>query len=133
VKALSWAPPAFAGTPQPAAEGNGYLLSNIALEEKDMKLVLLATLASFAAVPAFAQTTVYSDSDSGTHVVVTPPPDSIDTRTAAANAARESYYQNKLDAAQAQARADDAIAERDAAEERAADDRDAARDAEDDR
>jgi hypothetical protein len=105
-----------------------------------MKLAILATVATLAAVPALAQTTVYSDSGTSSDVVVTTPPaDSpstdagTDTRTARANAARESYYENKLDAAKAQARADDAIAQRDAAEDRAADDRDVARDAEDDR
>ena len=100
------------------------------------KLAILATVATLAAVPALAQTTVYSGSGTGSDVVVTTPPadsPSTDTSTARANAARESYYENKLDAAKAQARADDAIAQRDAAEDRAADDRDVARNAEDDR
>jgi hypothetical protein len=74
---------------------------------------------------------VYSDSGTSSDVVVTtPPPASTDTRTATANAARESYYQNKLDAAKAQSKADDAVAQRDAAEDRAADDREIAKDAE---
>ena len=101
-----------------------------------MKLAILAAVATLAAVPALAQTTVYSGSGTSSDVVVTTPPadsPSMDARTATANAARESYYENKLDAAKAQAKADEAIAQRDAAEDRAADDRDVARDAEDDR
>ena len=80
------------------------------------------------AAPAFAAPIYDAD---GT-VVVTPPAD-----IQSSDQARQDYYQNKLDAAQAQTRADDAmaqadqalsqrdqaLADRDAAQDRATDDR----------
>lgn len=70
-----------------------------------MKLVMLAAAAvlSVGAVPALAAPYDY-DADTG--VVATPPAD-----VQAADQARQDYYQNKLDAAQAQTQADDAAAQ----------------------
>jgi hypothetical protein len=101
-----------------------------------MRAIVLAAVAMIAATPAFAQSTInqataYPDSGS-TDTQVTPPAanPNVDNATAAADSARQSYYQNKLDAAKAQAKADSAIADRDAAQDRAAEDREVARDAE---
>ena len=97
-----------------------------------MKLIMLAAVAMIATTPAFAQSTVYPDSGTSSDSQVTPPAanPNVDNATAAADQARQSYYQNKLDAAKAQAKADSAIADRDAAQDRAAQDRDVAREAE---
>ncbi len=109
-----------------------------------MRLALLAAVPLLAATPALAAPDYpdysdYPDSPPAT-VTVTPRVDSTTTiatpRTSsedmrvAANAARESYYRNKLEAARAQAQIDSAIADRDAAQDRAAADREAAEDAE---
>lgn len=98
-----------------------------------MRLVTLAAMAMIAATPAFAQSTAYPDSGTSSDTSVTPPAanPNVDNATAAADTARKSYYENKLDAAKAQAKADSAIADRDAAQDRAAEDRAVARDAED--
>ena len=102
-----------------------------------MKLIMLAAVAMIATTPAFAQSTAYPDSGTSSDTTrsdsqVTPPAanPNVDNATAAADQARQSYYQNKLDAAKAQAKADSAIADRDAAQDRAAQDRDVAREAE---
>ncbi len=97
------------------------------------KLASLAAVAMIAATPAFAQSTAYPDSGTSSDTSVTPPAanPNVDNATVAADAARQSYYQNKLDAAKAQAKADSAIADRDAAQDRAAEDREIAREAED--
>jgi hypothetical protein len=116
-----------------------------------MRLVMLAAVAAIAATPALAAPN-YPDSapnypDPGTTdstTIVTPRQDStmvtppvanpnVDTQTATADAARESYYRNKLDAAKAQGKVDSAAADRDAAQDRAAADREVARDAEENR
>jgi len=87
-----------------------------------MRLVALATVAVLAAgaTPAFAAPDY--DNDANTPAVTTPPAD-----VQASDQARQDYYQNKLDAAQAQSRADNsmaqadqALADRDAAQDRAA-------------
>jgi hypothetical protein len=90
-------------------------------------------MAMIAATPAFAQSTAYPDSGTSSDATVTPPAanPNVDSATAAADAAKQSYYQDKLDAAKAQAKADSAMADRDAAQDRAAEDRQVARDAED--
>jgi len=90
-----------------------------------MKLVALAAVAvlSVGAVPALAAP---EDYDADTSVVTTLPAD-----VQAADQARQDYYQNKLNAAQAQARADDAMAKADQAlseRDQALADRDAAQD-----
>jgi hypothetical protein len=96
-----------------------------------MRVIVLAAVAMIAATPAFAQSTAYPDSGTSTDTQVTPPAanPNVDNATATADSARQSYYQNKLDAAKAQAKADSAIADRDAAQDRAAEDREVARDA----
>lgn len=97
-----------------------------------MRLTILAAIATALAAPAFAQS-VYPDTDSDT-VVVTPPAHVYrDEQVAAADTARQNYYQHKLDEAQAQARIDNALADRDAAQAAADADRDRIRDADDDR
>ena len=98
-----------------------------------MRLITLAAVAMIAATPAFAQSTAYPDSGTSSDTSVTPPAanPNVDGPTATADAARQNYYQDKLDAAKAQAKADSAIADRDAAQDRAAEDRQVARDAED--
>ena len=97
------------------------------------KMASLAAVAMLAATPVFAQSTAYPDSGTSSDTRVTPPAanPNVDSATVAADAARQSYYQNKLDAAKAQAKADSAIADRDAAQDRAAEDREIAREAED--
>jgi len=102
-----------------------------------MRLLTIAAVAMIAATPAFAQS-AYPDSGTSSDVPtkenqVTPPAanPNVDNATVAADTARQSYYENKLDAAKAQAKADSAIADRDAAQDRAAQDREVARDAED--
>ncbi len=85
--------------------------------------VALAAVAVLAAgtAPAFAAPDYDSD-----NVVVTLPAD-----VQSADRARQDYYQNKLDAAQAQTRADDAMAKADQAlseRDQALADRDAAQD-----
>jgi hypothetical protein len=93
-----------------------------------MRLVTLAAMAMIAATPAIAQSTAYPDSGTSSDTNVTPPAanPNVDNATVAADQARKSYYENKLDAAKAQSKADSAIADRDAAQDRAAEDRDAA-------
>ncbi|MBN9544575.1 MAG: hypothetical protein J0I19_03820 [Alphaproteobacteria bacterium] len=117
-----------------------------------MRFAMLAAVPLLVAAPALAAPDYYDypDSppanstvvvtprvDSTTTTVVTPLTSSEDTRIAAANAARESYYRDKLEAAQAQSRVDSAnanrdaaVADREAAQDRAAADREAAEDAE---
>ena len=107
-----------------------------------MRLILLAAVAAIAATPVLAAPG-YPDSnaaDSAAPIVtprqdatsVTPPAanPNVGTQTATADAARESYYRNKLEAAKAQGKVDSAAADRDAAQDRAAADREVARDAE---
>ena len=98
-----------------------------------MRLMTLAAVAMIAATPAFAQSTAYPDSGTSSDVAVTPPAanPNVDSATATADTAKQNYYQDKLDAAKAQAKADSAMADRDAAQDRAAEDREVARDAED--
>ena len=98
-----------------------------------MRLLTIAAVAMIAATPAFAQSTASPDSGTSSDVAVTPPAanPNVDNATVAADTARQSYYENKLDAAKAQSKADSAIADRDAAQDRAAQDREVARDAED--
>jgi hypothetical protein len=104
-------------------------------EEIAMKLVVIAAVAALAVTPALAAPGYPdSDTDSTTTVVVPPPANpNMDAQTATADAARQDYYQDKLDAAKAQAKVDSAAADRDAAQDRAAEDRAVARDAEDNR
>jgi hypothetical protein len=99
-----------------------------------MKFITLAAVAMIAATPAFAQS-AYPDSATRSDTNVTPPEanPNVDNNTATADTARQNYYQDKLDAANAQAKADSAIADRDAAQARASEDRAIARDAEDSR
>ena len=96
-----------------------------------MKFITLAAVAMIAATPALAQSTYPNSSNDST--TVTPPAanPNVDNATAAADTARQNYYQDKLDAAKAQAKADSAAVDRDAAQDRAAEDREAAREAED--
>lgn len=98
-----------------------------------MQLITLAAMAMIVATPALAQSAAYPDSGTSSDTQVTPPAanPNVDNQTATTDTARQSYYQNKLDAAKAQAKADSAIADRDAAQDRAANDRAVARDAED--
>ena len=97
-----------------------------------MRLITMAAVAMIAATPAFAQSTVYPDSTTSSDTDVAPPAanPNVDNATVAADQARQNYYQDKLDAAKAQAKADSAMADRDAAQDRAAEDRDMAREAE---
>ena len=97
-----------------------------------MRLLTLAAVAMIAAPPAFAQSTAYPDSGTSSDVAVTPPAanPNVDNATVAADQARQNYYQDKLDAAKAQSKAHSAIADRDAAQDRAAEDRDVAHEAE---
>jgi|SRR5579863_6314404 len=99
-----------------------------------MRLIALAAVAALAATPAFAAPE-YPDAGPADTTTVTPPQanPNVDTATANADSARQDYYQDKLDAAKAQAKVDSAAADRDAAQDRAAEDRAAARDAEDNR
>jgi hypothetical protein len=96
-----------------------------------MRVITLAAVAMIATAPAFAQSTVYPDS--GSSADVTPPAanPNVDNATVAADQARQNYYQDKLDAAKAQAQVDSAMADRDAAQARASEDRDVANEAED--
>lgn len=95
-----------------------------------MKLLTLAAFAVLAATPALAASAYPDD------VSVPPPssanasPSDVDANIAAKDSARQSYYQNKLDAANAQSKIDDAqsqadqaVSERDAALDRADQDR----------
>ena len=90
-----------------------------------MKLAAIAVFATLAATPALAAPD-YPDS---TTTAAAPDPD-VDSRVAMENQARQNYYQHQLEAANAQAEADNAraqaeraAAERDAALDRAAGDR----------
>ena len=95
-------------------------------------VILAAAVAMAAATPVLAQS-AYPDSGTSTDTQVTPPAanPNVDNATVAADQARQNYYQDKLDAAKAQSNADSAMADRDAAQDRAAQDREVARDAED--
>jgi len=101
-----------------------------------MKLAVIAAVAALAATPALAQST-YPDSNttvvttpSNTTVVTRPTSPDSDAQIASKDAARQNYYQHKLDAANAQAeansaqsQANQAAADRDAALDKAAGDR----------
>ena len=97
-----------------------------------MRLIALAAVAVLAAAPAFAAPE-YPDAGTTDSTTVVPPQanPNVDTQTATADAARQQYYKDKLDAAKAQSKVDSAAADRDAAQDRAAEDRAVARDAED--
>ena len=101
--------------------------------ESEMKLVALTPVALAAvAVLALGAAPALAAPDDYTTVVTTPP-----AEVQSADQARQDYYQNQLNAAQAQTRADDAmakadqalserdqaLADRDAAQDRAYDDR----------
>jgi hypothetical protein len=97
-----------------------------------MKLAAISVLALLAATPVLAQTSPGMDksaseetkaADSATSVVPPSQNPNVDDRTAAADAARQREYQDKLDAANAQAKADSAVADRDAAQAQADQDR----------
>jgi hypothetical protein len=100
-------------------------------QEFKMKLAALSIVALLAAAPAFAQSVTDSDKASSdmnatSSTMVTPPAENpnVDAQTAAADTARQDMYKHKLDAAKSQAKADSAIADRDAAEAQADQDRD---------
>jgi hypothetical protein len=106
-----------------------------------MRLTMISAVCILAATPALAAPNYPDLGTSDSATIVTPRQDStsvtppaanpnVDTQTAAADVARESYYRNKLDAAKAQGKVDSAAADRDAAQDRAAADREVARDAE---
>lgn len=99
-----------------------------------MRLVMLAAVAAIVATPVIAAPE-YPDAGTTDSTTVVPPQanPNVDTETATADTARQNYYQDKLDAAKAQAKADSAVADRDAAQDRAAQDHAIARDAEDNR
>lgn len=99
-----------------------------------MRLVMLAAVAAIIATPVIAAPE-YPDAGTTDSTTVVPPQanPNVDTETATADTARQNYYQDKLDAAKAQAKADSAVADRDAAQDRAAQDHAIARDAEDNR
>jgi hypothetical protein len=101
--------------------------------ESEMKLVALTPVVLAAvAVLALGAAPALAAPDDYTTVVTTPP-----AEVQSADQARQDYYQNQLNAAQAQTRADDAmakadqalserdqaLADRDAAQDRAYDDR----------
>jgi hypothetical protein len=95
-----------------------------------MKLPALAVFAVLAATPALAAAAYPDDVSVPPQSNAAASPSDIDADIAAKDAARQSYYQNKLDAANAQAKIDDAQAvadqaasERDAALNRADQDR----------
>jgi hypothetical protein len=84
-----------------------------------MKLVAITLLAGLAATPALAQTAAVQNPADQT-VVATPQANpNVDVATAQADTARQNFYQDKLNAAQAQSQADSAIANRDAAQAQA--------------
>lgn len=87
-----------------------------------MKLPALAALAVLAAAPALAAAAYPDDVSVPSQSSFAANPSNTDADIAAKDAARQSYYQNKLDAANAQAKMDDAQAEAD----QAATERDAA-------
>jgi hypothetical protein len=95
---------------------------------------MLAAVAAIVATPVIAAPE-YPDAGTTDSTTVVPPQanPNVDTETATADTARQNYYQDKLDAAKAQAKADSAVADRDAAQDRAAQDHAIARDAEDNR
>jgi hypothetical protein len=97
-----------------------------------MKLGAISLLATLAATPAFAQATADPDklqsnsataADSTTSIAPPLENPNVDDRTAAADTARQNMYKHKLDAANAQVKADSAIADRDAAQGQADQDR----------
>ena len=94
-----------------------------------MKLAIVTT----AAILALAPLSAFADQLPSNDTVTAAPQDNpnVDSRTAAADAARQDYYKDKLDAANAKARADSAIADKNAAEDRADQDRAIKHDAED--
>jgi hypothetical protein len=87
-------------------------------QESMMKLAAIAVFAALVATPALAQSTL---PDSGS-AAVTPSDPTVDARVANKDQAQQNYYRHKLDAAHAQAQADNAQAQA----EQAAADRDAA-------
>jgi hypothetical protein len=97
-------------------------------------MITLAAVAVLAATPAFAAP-AYPDAGTTDSTTIVPPQanPNVDSQTATADGARQSYYQDKLDAAKSQAKVDSAAADRDAAQDRATEDRAVARDAEDNR
>src|ERR1700743_2047597 len=99
-----------------------------------MRLVMLAAVAAIVASPVIAAPE-YPDAGTTDSTTVVPPQanPNVDNQTATADTARQNYYQDKLDAAKAQSKVDSAVADRDAAQNRAADDRAIARDADPDR
>ena len=99
-----------------------------------MRLVMLAAVAAIVATPVIAAPE-YPDAGTTDSTTVVPPQanPNVDTQTATADAARQDYYKDKLDAAKAQAKVDSAAADRDAAQDRASDDRAIAHDADPDR
>ena len=96
-----------------------------------MKLVAAAAIAALFVTPAIAAPN-YPDAGTADSIVIVPAQanPNVDTQTATADAARQSYYENKLEAAKAQSKVDSAVADRDAAQDRAAEDRAVAQDAE---
>jgi hypothetical protein len=96
-----------------------------------MRIITLAAVAVLAATPVFAAPD-YPDAGTTDSTTVVPPQanPNVDGQTATADSARQSYYENKLDAAKAQSKVDSAVADRDAAQDRASEDRAIARDAE---
>jgi hypothetical protein len=96
-----------------------------------MRIITLAAVAVLAATPVFAAPD-YPDAGTTDSTTIVPPQanPNVDSATATADSARQSYYENKLDAAKAQSKVDSAVADRDAAQDRAAEDRAIARDAE---
>jgi hypothetical protein len=85
-----------------------------------MKLATITFLAALAVTPALAQ---QANSDRDSKTTVTPPAENpnVDSKTAAVDTAREREYKHKLDAANAQSKADSALADRDAARAKAED------------
>jgi hypothetical protein len=96
-----------------------------------MKLAVAAAIAALVVTPAIAAPN-YPDTDTTDSTTVVPAQanPNVDAQTATADAARQSYYENKLDAAKAQSKVDSAVADRDAAQDRAVEDRAATEDAE---
>jgi len=95
-----------------------------------MKLLALATFVVLAATPALAASAYPDDVSVPPTPTASAGPSDVDAEIAAKDAARQSYYQNKLDAANAQSKMDDAqsqadqaASERDAALDRADQDR----------
>jgi hypothetical protein len=88
-----------------------------------MKLVTLAMFATLAATPVMAAAGDYPSDASSTAVTAPQDNPNVDVQTAQADAAKQSYYKHKLEAAKAQSQVDSAAANRDAAQDQAAQDR----------